>query len=129
MIEDLSTRHQPITSLFDPPNSREELAAFRLSDDQVAFYKEHGYVAGIRVLSHEQVEVLREQLAALTDPSQETNHLFYEYTRWARGGSLRRFTICCGTRRSPCLRRSCLKGRSVSGTISSSASHRFMVGA
>ncbi len=79
MIEDLSTRHHPITSLFKRPNSIEESRAFRLSDDQVAFYKEHGYVAGIRMLSDEQVEVLREELAPLTDPSQEAKHLFYEY--------------------------------------------------
>ncbi len=53
--------------------------AFCLTDDQIAFYKEHGYVAGIRILSDEQVEVLREELATLIDPSQEAKQLFYEY--------------------------------------------------
>lgn len=79
MIEDLSTRHQPITSLFNLPNSRDEWTAYRLSDEQVAFYRQHGYVAGIRMLTDEQVEVLRAELAALAHPSNEANPLFYEY--------------------------------------------------
>ena len=80
MIEDLSTRHRPITNLFKCANSNEESIASQLSDDQVEFYKEHGYVAGIRMLSDEQVEVLREELAAtLIDPPREAKQLFYEY--------------------------------------------------
>ncbi|HSE37431.1 MAG TPA: phytanoyl-CoA dioxygenase family protein, partial [Blastocatellia bacterium] len=79
MIEDLSTRHEPITGLFKLPGSRENSKGFRLSDEQVAFYKEHGYVAGVRMLDDEQVEVLLDELASLMDPRQETNTLFYEY--------------------------------------------------
>ena len=79
MISDLSTRHEPITRLFKVTGSTEELMAFRLSDYQVAFYKAHGYVAGIRLLSDEQVEVLREELAKLIEPSHRANSLFYEY--------------------------------------------------
>ncbi len=79
MIEDLSTHHRLINSLFKLPISTDELMAYRLSDEQVAFYMEHGYVAGIPMLTDEQVEVLREELAQLTDPSHEANHLFYEY--------------------------------------------------
>ncbi len=79
MVEDLSTRHRPITTLFEPQGSREQVTAVCLSDEQVAFYGAHGYVAGIRMLSNEQVEVLREELVALIDPSREARRLFYEY--------------------------------------------------
>lgn len=79
MINDLSTRHKPITSLFKLPLSEEDSLAFRLTDDQVSFYKEQGYLAGVRMLSPEQVDVLREELAALINPSQEEKALFYEY--------------------------------------------------
>jgi ectoine hydroxylase-related dioxygenase (phytanoyl-CoA dioxygenase family) len=79
MIEDLSTHHHPITSLFKVPASADELTAYRLSDEQLEFYREHGYVAGVRMLNDEQVEVLREELAQLTDPAHEANQLFYEY--------------------------------------------------
>jgi len=79
MIEDLSTRHEPITRLFKLPTSRDDWMIHRLSDEQVAFYREEGYVAGIRILTDEQVEVLRHQLADLSNPSNEANPLFYEY--------------------------------------------------
>jgi len=79
MIEDLSTRHGPITSLFEPANSKAKPAGLGLSEEQIAFYKNNGYVAGIRALTDEQVEVLREELAELTDPSTEAKQLFYEY--------------------------------------------------
>jgi hypothetical protein len=79
MIEDLSTHHQLITSLFKLPTSTGELMAYRLSDEQVAFYRDHGYVAGVRMLTEEQADVLREELSQLSNQSHEANHLFYEY--------------------------------------------------
>src|SRR5712692_943366 len=79
MIEDLSTRHRPITSLFELPTKTDEWMYYRLSDEQVDFYREHGYLAGIRMLSDKQVEVLRDELAALADSSDEASLLFYEY--------------------------------------------------
>lgn len=79
MIEDLSTYHHPITKLFEVSNSSEDSMAFRLTGEQVAFYNEHGYVAGIRMLDDEQVEALRKELADLADPPEEAKQLFYEY--------------------------------------------------
>jgi ectoine hydroxylase-related dioxygenase (phytanoyl-CoA dioxygenase family) len=79
MIEDLSNCHQPITDLFSVPGSMAVSMSFRLSAEQIAFYKEHGYVAGIRMLSEQQIDVLREELDTLSDPSQSANPLFYEY--------------------------------------------------
>jgi len=77
-MEDLSTKHHPITSLFDPPSSRESNRC-RLSDAQIEFFEVNGYLAGIRLLTDEQVEVLRAELAELTDPSHPANQLFYEF--------------------------------------------------
>src|SRR4030095_2824728 len=79
MIEDLSTRHEPITRLFKLPTSKAEWLSHRLSDDQVADYRQHGYLAGIRILSDDQVEVLRDALLDLAQPSNDANPLFYEY--------------------------------------------------
>jgi len=45
----------------------------------MAFYNEHGYLAGIRMLTDEQVDVLRAELAELAQPSHPRHHLFYEY--------------------------------------------------
>lgn len=79
MIEDLSTRHGLISNLFAVPASDEEWRRFQLSNDQIEFYKENGYISGIRMLSDSQIEVLREELVALAEPSNEAHHLFYEY--------------------------------------------------
>jgi ectoine hydroxylase-related dioxygenase (phytanoyl-CoA dioxygenase family) len=54
-------------------------ASFRLSEDQVNFFHEHGYATGVRVLTDEQVEMLRRELADLTDPKHPHHELFYEY--------------------------------------------------
>ena len=78
-MRDLSTRHEPVSGLFDRPARAEGWAQYRLSDGQVEFFREHGYLAGVRVLDDEQVERLRAELDRLLDPSHPLNHLFYEF--------------------------------------------------
>src|SRR5262245_17384917 len=63
MFIDLSTHHQPIGGLFSLPQSAAEWDRYKLSDEQVAFYHEHGYLAGVRILSDEQIEKLRAELS------------------------------------------------------------------
>ena len=79
MVEDLSVHHKLISDLFTRPTTPEEWTRYRLSDEQVEFFREYGYLTGIRMLSEEQVEVLREELSGLADPSHPQHHLFYEY--------------------------------------------------
>src|ERR1043165_978025 len=76
MVEDLSRHHEPLTKLFP---SRGEWSRYRLSDEQIEFYREHGYVAGIRILNDEQLRVLRDEVAALVDPQHPGHELFYEF--------------------------------------------------
>src|SRR5215469_14438979 len=61
------------------PQRNSDPGRFRLSQDQVDFFHEHGYVTGVRVLIDEQVELLRTELAGLTDPKHPGHELFYEY--------------------------------------------------
>lgn len=79
MHTDLSAIHNPLGGFFDWPKSREEWEQYRLSHEQIAFYREFGYVPGVRVLNDEQVEVLRSQLAGLISKSHPGHELFYEY--------------------------------------------------
>jgi ectoine hydroxylase-related dioxygenase (phytanoyl-CoA dioxygenase family) len=79
MTNDLSQYHSPVTDLFAPHASREEWERRRLTDEQVEFYEEQGYVAGVRVLSDEQVERLRAELSELMNPSDERRELWYEF--------------------------------------------------
>lgn len=79
MTEDLSTHHNLIGNLFERPGTPEEWLQYRLSDEQVQFYRENGYLAGIRLLNDDQIEVLRKELAELVDPGHPGNELFYEF--------------------------------------------------
>ena len=62
MAADLSLHHEPISPLFSPPATPETWDRYKLTDEQVAFYHEQGYLSGIRVLSDEQVDALRTEL-------------------------------------------------------------------
>lgn len=78
MATDLATRHAPVGDLLEKTLSR-DLRQFELSPEQVEQFHELGYVSGIRVLSEDQVEQLRSELAELVDPAHPGNELFYEY--------------------------------------------------
>ena len=77
MKRDLSMDHHCVGRLFDEVNHR-NAAEYELQQKQIDFFHEHGYVSGIRVLSDEQVEALRQELAGLLDARPEDRDLFYE---------------------------------------------------
>lgn len=78
-VQDLSTKHEPLGGLFLPPKSRSDWERYRLSEEQVAFFHEYGYLAGVQILDETQVDILRAELAKLVDPKLPGNELFYEY--------------------------------------------------
>jgi ectoine hydroxylase-related dioxygenase (phytanoyl-CoA dioxygenase family) len=79
MVADLSARHEPIGTFLKPQDRRESRDRYRLTDEQVRFFHENGYLKGIRILSDEQVDTLREELTGLFDPQHPGNALFHEY--------------------------------------------------
>jgi ectoine hydroxylase-related dioxygenase (phytanoyl-CoA dioxygenase family) len=79
MAEDLSKYHAPVTELFRAPSSAAEWDECRLTDKQVQFYEENGYLAGIRMLDAVQVEALRAELSELMNPKQPRSDLWYEF--------------------------------------------------
>jgi ectoine hydroxylase-related dioxygenase (phytanoyl-CoA dioxygenase family) len=78
MAQDLSAFHKPVSEIFARV-SAENAATWRLSDEQVSFYREHGYLPGVRVLTDEQVEVLRTELNVFFQPDHDGHELWYEY--------------------------------------------------
>jgi hypothetical protein len=78
-MRDLSTTHTFVSDLFQRPSRSEDWMRYRLSDEQVEFYREQGYLAGVRMLDDAQVDALCEELAALVDPKHPGNNLFYEF--------------------------------------------------
>ena len=79
MDQDLSRKHHLIGTLFTWPRSEAEWQAFKLSADQVSFYRQNGYLAGIRLLNDEQVAALCTEVDELTNPHHRGRQLFYEY--------------------------------------------------
>jgi ectoine hydroxylase-related dioxygenase (phytanoyl-CoA dioxygenase family) len=76
MTEDLSRHHQPLTEIF---SRSEKDFDFSLSDEQINFFHENGYLAGIKILDQTQIEALREELDGLMSAEEAENPLFYEY--------------------------------------------------
>jgi len=79
MTEDLSLHHGLVGGLFPKPSSAAEWSNYRLSSEQVEFYREHGYLAGARMLGDDQVAALRDELQQLVDPRLPGHELFYEF--------------------------------------------------
>ena len=79
MISDLSTYHSPIAGLFKPAATQQDWDQYCLSAEQIEFFHEQGYLAGIRLLNHEQIEALRSELTQLIDPNHPGHRLFYEF--------------------------------------------------
>ena len=65
--------------MFAIPESSEEWNKYRLCQEQIDAFHAIGYVAGIKLLDHEQVDTLRAELADLVDPDFPGNVLFHEY--------------------------------------------------
>ncbi len=79
MIEDLSRRHDLVSDSLTLPRSPNEWQRYRLTDEQVHFFHENGYLSGIRILNDAQVERLRTELQELFDPKHPGNDLFHEF--------------------------------------------------
>ncbi len=79
MTTDLSRYHELVGDLFKLPTSPAEWDRYRLTDAQVAFYHEEGYLPGVRILTDEQVELLRGELADFFKPDHDGRELWYEY--------------------------------------------------
>jgi ectoine hydroxylase-related dioxygenase (phytanoyl-CoA dioxygenase family) len=78
-VTDLSKFHELVSDIFPKPQSAKEWEAYKLSPEQIQFYHENGYVAGIKLLDEQQIEVLRKELTQLIDPDFAGNELFYEF--------------------------------------------------
>jgi len=79
LSKDLADYSHPISSMFVQPKTAKEWEQYMLSEEQVSFFKENGYLKGIKVLTEEQVDILNEELVKLQSISQEEKKLFYHY--------------------------------------------------
>jgi len=65
--------------MFPQANTRELWEAYKLSDEQIAFFDENGYLSGIKLLERDQVDQLNKELVEIMNPKHPLHHLFYEF--------------------------------------------------
>lgn len=78
ITEDLSAVHRPITSLF-PSLKDGDFDRYCLSSEDVEFFHEQGYLAGVQLLDSSHVEVLKGELTEFFDPKHDGHDLWHEY--------------------------------------------------
>ena len=76
---DLSMHHQLITDMFPQISAKEAWEKYRLSDAQMEFFHEFGYLPNIKMLDEDQVDQLNAELAEIMDPAHPAHDLFYEF--------------------------------------------------
>ena len=77
MSHDFSNASSPVSGQFLLPD--QDRNGFRLSAEQVEHFHEFGYVSGVRILSDEQIELLRNDLARFFEPQHDGRELWHEY--------------------------------------------------
>ncbi len=78
-VKDLSEVHQLTSDLFQWPSSKNDWENYKLSDEQIAFFHENGYLAGVKMLEEEQIYFLRQELAEIADVNHPAHSLYYEF--------------------------------------------------
>lgn len=78
-IKDLADYHHTILDIFNQPQTPEEWDQYRLTDDQVSYYHEYGYLPGIKLLEEWQVDLLNKELVEIRNPDHPAHDLFYEF--------------------------------------------------
>lgn len=79
MATDLSTKHEPVSELFPRLVTKDDCEKYRLTDEQVEFFHDQGYLSGIRLFEEEQIEELRNELTEFFKSDHDGNELWHEY--------------------------------------------------
>ena len=78
-VKDLSTVHHLISKLFRWPATKAEWEQYKLTEEQVGFFQENGFLSGIPLLDDHQIEIIRKELSEIADPGHPGHSLFYEF--------------------------------------------------
>ncbi len=76
---DLADYHHVISDLFKLPKTQHEWEEYRLTDEQVSYFNENGYLSNIKMLEDWQIDLLNQELLELQDPKHPKHDLFYEF--------------------------------------------------
>jgi len=78
-VRDLSSIHHLISDMFHWPQSQKEWEQYRLSEEQITFFNENGFLTNIPIIDNQQVDKLNKELEEIQDPKHPAHHLFYEF--------------------------------------------------
>lgn len=78
-VKDLSYVHELVSDLFRWPVNKKEWEQYKLSQEQLDFFRENGFVAGIKLLDEKQIERIKNELAEIANPKHPGHELFYEF--------------------------------------------------
>jgi ectoine hydroxylase-related dioxygenase (phytanoyl-CoA dioxygenase family) len=78
-MKDLADFHAPLTDLFSQPKNIQDWDQYRLSQEQIDFFHENGYLADIKLLNETQIVALKTALDEVMDPKHPLHHLFHEF--------------------------------------------------
>jgi ectoine hydroxylase-related dioxygenase (phytanoyl-CoA dioxygenase family) len=78
-VKDLSMVHKLVSGLFRWPDTVEERNNYKLSDEQVEFFRANGYLSGVKMLNEKQIEKIKNELSEIANPKHPGHELFYEF--------------------------------------------------
>lgn len=78
MTGDLANYHQPVSDIF-PSINKDDWGKYKLSKEQVEFFKENGYLSGVKLLEDAQVDLLLDELDEIKEVNHPRHDLFYEF--------------------------------------------------
>jgi len=78
-VEDYSSIHSAVGNLFQWPASSNEWGKYKLTQEQVQFFHENGFLGNVKLLDEWQIEILQNELKEVTDINHPGHHLFYEF--------------------------------------------------
>src|SRR5262245_10209099 len=109
-VKDLSKTHHRVSELFPWPETGDQWTEYELPAEKISFFRKNGFVSGIRMLDNEQIDLLRKELADVSNPKHEGHELFmsstptsplilllYYFMPWVPGASCRVFMMYYGT--------------------------------
>ena len=78
-MRDLADFPYPLSDLFSQPLTANDWDRYRLSQEQIDFFQEQGYLAGIQLLDESQIAALSQALDEVMDPKHPLHDLFHEF--------------------------------------------------
>jgi len=78
LLRDLSNYHYLVSDMFTIPANEKEWEKYKLTEEQISFFHENGYLSGIKLLEEDQVEQLNSELLVVMDMNHPNHDLLYE---------------------------------------------------